>query len=156
MNFLIRASQGCLGARYYSSNIGRFMSSDSTVYVKPINPQNWNLYVYALNNPFLYIDPRGHTVSLANCKDQNQCAGLLAKAAQLPKGVTAEADKKGNLVLKGDLSQIKGGNAARLLQLVKSDKTANFSIGDQAPGPSGSTQTIRGGLRGTHAYDAPA
>jgi RHS repeat-associated protein len=137
------------GARYNSSNLGRFMSPDSTAYVKPINPQSWNLYAYAFNNPLLYIDPTGHTVSLANCKDQNECATLLGGAAQLPKGVTVGVDKKGNLELKGDLSKIKGGNALRLLQLVQSDKTANFSIGNQAPGPGGSTQTIRGGLSGT-------
>jgi hypothetical protein len=85
---------------------------------------------------------------LANCQDKNKCAQVLINAAQLPKGVTAEVDKKGNLVLKGDLSQIKGGNALRLLQLVQSDKTANFWIGDKAPQLGGGTQDIRGGLSG--------
>ncbi len=144
------------GARYYSSAMGRFVSPDSTAYVKPIAPQSWNLYAYARNNPLLYIDPTGNTVSLANCQDKNKCVQVLSNAAQLPKGVTAEVDKKGNLVLKGDLSKIKGGNAARLLQLVQSDKTANFWIGDKAPGlDRGQTQDIHGGLSGTasQAYD---
>jgi len=137
------------GARYDSSSLGRFMTPDSTAYVKPINPQSWNLYAYARNNPLLYVDPTGNTVSLANCQDKNKCVQVLTNAAQLPKGVTAEVDKKGNLVLKGDLSQIKGGNAARLLQLVNSDKTANFWIGDKAPGLSSNTQPVGGGLSGT-------
>jgi RHS repeat-associated protein len=136
------------GARYLGSSLGRFMSPDSTGYVKPVNPQSWNLYAYARNNPLLYVDPTGNTVSLANCQDKNTCAQVLINAAQLPKGVTAEVDKKGNLVLKGDLSQIKGGNALRLLQLVQSDKTANFWIGDKAPQLGGGTQDIRGGLSG--------
>lgn len=94
------------------------MSPDSTAYVKPINSQSWNLYAYAMNNHPLYVDPTGNTVSLANCQDQKKCIQVLTNAAQLPKGVTATVDKKGNLKLEGDLSKIKGGNAARLLQLV--------------------------------------
>ena len=136
------------GARYFGSSLGRFMSPDSTAYVKPINPQSWNLYAYARNNPLLYVDPTGNTVSLANCQDKNKCVQVLTNAAQLPKGVTAEVDKKGNLVLKGDLSKIKGGNAARLLQLVQSDKTANFWIGDRAPKLGGGTQSVGGGTSG--------
>jgi len=137
------------GARYDSSSMGRFMTPDSTAYVKPINPQSWNLYAYARNNPLLYVDPTGNTVSLANCQDKNKCVQVLTNAAQLPKGVTAEADKNGNLVLKGDLSKIKGGNAARLLQLVQSDKTANFWIGDTAPKLGGGTKDFGGGASGT-------
>jgi len=138
------------GARYDSSSMGRFISPDSTAYVKPINPQSWNLYAYALNNPLLYVDPTGNTVSLSNCQDQNRCLQVLINAAQLPKGVTAEVDKNGNLVLKGDLSKIKGGNALRLKQMVDSDKTASFWIGDKAPGVEArQTQAVKGGLSGT-------
>jgi RHS repeat-associated protein len=137
------------GARFDSSNLGRFITPDSTAYVKPINPQGWNLYSYALNNPLLYSDPTGHTVSAANCKDQDQCAQILGKAAILPNGVTATTDKNGNIVLKGDLSKITGGNALRLLQLVNSDKTVNFWLGDKAPGFNGATQDVPGGTSGT-------
>ena len=93
---------------------------------------------------------------MTNCQDKDKCVQVLTKAAQLPKGITAEVDKKGNLVLKGDLSQIKGGNAARLLQLVQSDKTASFWIGDKAPGlDRGQIQDVNGGRSGTtsQGYD---
>jgi RHS repeat-associated protein len=143
------------GARYDSSSLGRFLSPDSTAYVKPINPQNWNLYSYALDNPLLYNDPTGHTVSVANCANQDQCAQLLGQAAILPKGVTATVDKNGNVVLNGDLSKITGGNALRLLQLINSDKTASFWIGDKAPGPGGTTINIKGGLSGTPSEEYP-
>ena len=49
------------GARYYASNMGRFMSPD------PIgpwaadvgDPQSWNFYAYARNNPLINVDPTG-------------------------------------------------------------------------------------------------
>jgi RHS repeat-associated protein len=46
-------------ARYYSSNLGRFVSPDTMV-PDPQNPQNFNRYAYVLNNPLKYSDPSGH------------------------------------------------------------------------------------------------
>ena len=48
------------GIRYYGSMQGRFTSPDplmASAYVE--NPQSWNRYSYALNNPLRYIDPDG-------------------------------------------------------------------------------------------------
>lgn len=49
------------GARYDSSSMGRFMSPDPILStpVHIINPQRWNKYDYAVNNPLSYIDPAG-------------------------------------------------------------------------------------------------
>src|SRR5437588_7684878 len=48
------------GARYYSSTQGRFTSVDpSRKGVDPANPQSWNGYSYALNNPMAYVDNNG-------------------------------------------------------------------------------------------------
>jgi RHS repeat-associated protein len=49
------------GARYYASSMGRFMSPDPSglAYADPTNPQIFNLYAYALNNPLKYTDPTG-------------------------------------------------------------------------------------------------
>jgi len=49
------------GARYYSSAQGRFTSVDPvTDFKKNVsNPQRWNQYQYALNNPLKYVDPDG-------------------------------------------------------------------------------------------------
>ena len=51
------------GARYYSSNMGRFSSPDPSglYFADPTNPQSLNLYSYALNNPLKFIDPSGLT-----------------------------------------------------------------------------------------------
>ena len=49
-----------LGARYYSSNMGRFMSPDPSNWgVDFYNPQTWNHYSYVGNNPFSNTDPNG-------------------------------------------------------------------------------------------------
>jgi len=61
------------GARYYGNWLGRWSTSDP---YNPIlrsrnleqfhtylgQPQNWNRYVYALNNPLKYFDPNGENV----------------------------------------------------------------------------------------------
>lgn len=53
-------------ARYYSSQLGRFMTpdwSDSPTripYASLANPQSLNLYTYVLNNPASSTDPDGH------------------------------------------------------------------------------------------------
>lgn len=48
-------------ARYYSSSQGRFNSPDPIVISdrQTLNPQLWNLYNYAGNNPLAYTDPTG-------------------------------------------------------------------------------------------------
>jgi RHS repeat-associated protein len=49
------------GARYYASNMGRFMSPDpGKINLKHLaNPQKWNKYAYVLNNPLSLVDPDG-------------------------------------------------------------------------------------------------
>jgi RHS repeat-associated protein len=49
------------GARYYFSNMGRMMSADphSGTMLHIFNPQRWNMYAYALNNPLTFVDPTG-------------------------------------------------------------------------------------------------
>jgi RHS repeat-associated protein len=57
------------GARYYASNMGRFMSPDWSAKIEPVpyskldNPQSLNLYSYTLNNPLSNVDTDGHACS---------------------------------------------------------------------------------------------
>jgi RHS repeat-associated protein len=54
------------GARYYGSNMGRFMSPDWSAKQEPVpyskldNPQSLNLYAYEFNNPLGGVDADGH------------------------------------------------------------------------------------------------
>jgi RHS repeat-associated protein len=60
------------GARYNSSNMGRFMSPDWTAEADPVpyaeldNPQTLNLYSYVQNNPLSRTDPFGHASDPCN------------------------------------------------------------------------------------------
>ncbi|MHB8652645.1 MAG: RHS repeat domain-containing protein [Terriglobia bacterium] len=54
------------GARLYENNLGRFMSPDPIILPNLaggssefVNPQRWNKYAYALNDPLVYVDPNG-------------------------------------------------------------------------------------------------
>lgn len=48
-------------ARHCSPVTGRFLSLDPQDSAKRSQPQSWNRYAYALNNPIRYVDPDGQT-----------------------------------------------------------------------------------------------
>ena len=63
------------GARYDASSMGRFMTPDPLMAsAKVWDPQTWNRYAYARNNPLSYIDPTGMAeVSAAACAKDSAC-----------------------------------------------------------------------------------
>ena len=74
------------GARYYASSMGRFMSPDPLLNSgRPDNPQSWNRYAYAFNNPLRVIDPTGLYNLDSGCLQDKKCAGY---AKQLKNGVS--------------------------------------------------------------------
>jgi RHS repeat-associated protein len=52
------------GARYYSSPQGRFTTADPVYTWREnlVDPQRWNRYAYARNNPLRYVDPDGRAI----------------------------------------------------------------------------------------------
>src|SRR5215212_1600885 len=59
-------------ARYYSNVQGRFTSVDpENAGANPNDPQSWNGYGYAFNNPLKYQDPDGLAVKI--CGTDGQC-----------------------------------------------------------------------------------
>jgi RHS repeat-associated protein len=52
------------GARYHGSKIGRFTTVDPVYNWQEnlVDPQRWNRYAYARNNPLRYVDPDGREV----------------------------------------------------------------------------------------------
>jgi uncharacterized protein (TIGR03437 family) len=70
-----------LGARYYSSGLGRFTSVDP-IWVKGdrvLDPQRLNLYAYGRDNPLRFKDPTGMDVALGKCPggSVDNCFNLL-------------------------------------------------------------------------------
>jgi RHS repeat-associated protein len=72
------------GARYYTSNFGRFVSADwssdpePVPYANPTNPQTLNLYAIVRDNPESFADLNGHFLSqslLGTGVSGNQCGG---------------------------------------------------------------------------------
>ncbi len=60
-------------ARYYGSSMGRFTSPDPLLSSGELHdPQTWNRYAYALNNPLLYTDPLGLFVYAKNVSDEQK------------------------------------------------------------------------------------
>jgi len=59
-------------ARYYASRSGRFMTADPAHIGGNVgDPQSWNAYAYALNDPINFIDPTG----TEGCRDQEELEG---------------------------------------------------------------------------------
>lgn len=50
-----------MNGRMYDAQLGRFLSPDNHIQ-EPFNPQNFNRYSYALNNPLMYVDPSGESL----------------------------------------------------------------------------------------------
>src|SRR5437867_13153424 len=53
-------------ARYYSSSLGRFMAVDPGDDTLLENPQRWNAYEYAANNPLLFKDGTGREIQISD------------------------------------------------------------------------------------------
>ncbi|HKW76357.1 MAG TPA: RHS repeat-associated core domain-containing protein, partial [Terriglobales bacterium] len=60
-------------ARFHSSRMGRFMSLDPWPAVSH-NPQSWNRYAYAQNNPISLVDPSG----MDECDDEDASEGCVS------------------------------------------------------------------------------
>jgi RHS repeat-associated protein len=62
-------------ARYFSGALGRFLSADpENAGASHEDPQSWNAYAYARNNPLLYTDPDGMRYKL--CTNDGKCGDI--------------------------------------------------------------------------------
>jgi RHS repeat-associated protein len=71
-------------ARYFSPNIGRFLSIDPVKSGKIRKPQSWNRYSYAVGNPIKYLDPDGRNIALAADRTSRKLRLPLVRAIQRP------------------------------------------------------------------------
>jgi RHS repeat-associated protein len=107
-------------ARFYGPSQGRFMSPDPDG-IGSLNsdPQSWNMYTYARNNPLKYIDQDGESYQICTADDKGntQCTTVsdeqFDQAQQNPgSGITLSngdiyvTDANGNQVKAGTYNQI--------------------------------------------------
>jgi RHS repeat-associated protein len=121
-----------MAARFYSSGSGRFAKPDPLVIQKQklIDPQQWNMYQYARNNPLRYTDPTGEYI----CADS-------------PMKCDSKKDKAFEKARQEDLRS-KDAAIVRGAKAFGAPNTANgttVKFGDPGKGRDGNTTT--GGLR---------
>jgi RHS repeat-associated protein len=134
-------------ARYDSSSLGRFISPDSPSYSNHNNPQSWNLYAFALNNPVTFRDADGHKVECVG--NVEQCRKDAARATRKNVQVQTVQDKPNwlqrlfhmegtthnYLTIQGDTGSFApGSNAARLAGLIADSRTVTVDYTGVKPG----------------------
>jgi RHS repeat-associated protein len=104
------------GARYYASNMGRFMgpdfndSPDPVPYADFTNPQSLNLYSYAYNNPLTNMDADGHVGTSDTCDTNIFCKlGSFVKSLFSGGGANSGQEAEGAFNQIGNTFQA-GGN----------------------------------------------
>jgi RHS repeat-associated protein len=98
------------GARYFSSSMGRFMSPDpDNAGAIDEDPQSWNGYAYARNNPLRYTDPDGldYKVCVDNGNGGQNCTKYdnyddFPKAANASGATLSGNDKNGQISVNGN------------------------------------------------------
>jgi RHS repeat-associated protein len=114
------------GARYYSGAQGRFNSPDEPLMDQHmLDPQSWNLYSYARNNPLRFFDPSGRTcVAVADANGNT--TGY--KDVEGPGGTCADA-------LRGDKEESRHPSATVTAQGPPSPLLAVVAAGALRTGP---------------------
>lgn len=71
------------GARYFSGAQGRFTSPDPVPFQSEMvsDPQRWNLFSYARNNPTKYVDPTGEAIELTGSDEARRKALVALRLA---------------------------------------------------------------------------
>src|SRR5437867_12691611 len=98
--------QQIMVARYYEAPLGRFLGVDPAEGV-PRDPQSWNRYSYAGNNPLMFIDPTGTDPRNIFCM-----AGLCGGAGSLSPGATHGAEGSMNVMVHPPIDSGAGAAAA--------------------------------------------
>jgi RHS repeat-associated protein len=82
------------GARYYSNLMGRFSSRDPKMISKQrvLDPQQWNMYSYARNNPQVYVDPDGRELKIIIVNSSNNSDSV---ARQVGDRIASSVSKAG-------------------------------------------------------------
>jgi RHS repeat-associated protein len=145
------------GARYLASSMGRFTSPDPMLNSgRPDNPQTWNRYSYALNNPLTVTDPTGMYNLVNNCAgDDSKCNKAFAQDAKNLKNGLADLTKAVNGMKDGDQKTALQG-ALGAIGTENDGNNVGVQFGKNADGAAGNTQLgvdANGGLKFTVTFD---
>jgi RHS repeat-associated protein len=160
------------GARYYGSNMGRFMSPDWAAKAEPVpyakldNPQTLNLYSYVGYNPLSRFDPDGHyecTGSKSTCKTFDKAVDQLRKAdahfkpgtaqrTQLDKvlGVIGEKGKANGLVFTDKANNPNGVSEGAVLGTVTQKGVTTITLDPSAQESRSTEMTALTGHEAQH------
>jgi RHS repeat-associated protein len=99
-------------ARYFSAPLGRFTGVDPLhVRVAFVDPQQWNRYAYARNNPLRYLDPSGlYVFDAATDTEKDMFEKALAAARAAGRASTGRAETDAAVDAYGE----KGDSKARI------------------------------------------
>ncbi len=135
------------GARYLMAGQGRFGSPDVPLVDQHVeDPQSWNLYSYARNNPQLFVDPTGQRIQIHGDTEEERQKGLEALTSNLRKeaksrvSIGSEKDKNGVtryfVKIGGDLGEFMniGGKDSlenKFCNMVNDAKVTEFALTDK-------------------------
>lgn len=150
------------GKRYHASSMGRFMTADPVGVMKQklFDPQQWNMYAYARNNPLRFIDPTGMYATDCGSLNQKDCANRVKQIDAFVAKLGASKNQRDQDIAKtlGTSKDTKNGVTIGFVKEFKdkqgkvdSDKTGNTS-GLFAPGQStanGPVPAVRIDLKGS-------
>lgn len=160
------------GARYYASTMGRFLSPDpgniSAIFHMD-DPQSWNGYAYAHNNPLRFSDPTGDTYQVCDASGQH-CSKLDDKTFETEQ---AQDQKNGEYFQNGTIfhlddngNQVKDGSYQQTDVDMPGDAGANIAamgrVGNQGMGAVNgfmknmAFNLVTGGAFGAYAETAMA
>jgi RHS repeat-associated protein len=116
--------------RFYSASLGRFTQAD-TIVPGAGNPQAWNRYTYASNNPILHNDPTGHCVDGVSTFI---CAALIGGAIGFVVSYGAQTIENYNSGMSlSDAANIKNIDKGKLISATVGGLVAGGTMGLAAP-----------------------
>ena len=119
-------------ARMYSSKLGRFLTTDPMYFqvVMVVDPQRFNFYGYARNNPLMWTDPDGEKVRVAQGSSMDQLYESVGGQAVFDQYFEV---KDGTVSCKTGVVCSKGNQGVQFLnQLVGRDQTFLIYLGADA------------------------
>jgi len=122
------------GARYYSSTQGRFAGVDKGE-PEPADPQSWNRYRYARNNPLYYVDLDGNKDEPAKSQHINQALAADPRLLEVIKASNNFSQRAfEDALLRGDLGGKLNSGSANILrglagEAIVADKLSSFVSG---------------------------